>query len=171
MCEDQGMEVSVPLKKVSPNKASGNRYVKDDFIYDREEDHYMCPAGQKLVRRGARVKRGGSWYLDYSARVQICRACPLATRCLPPLGSRRCLGRWEHEDVMRKRGALVDHPFGTLKRRADLDHFRMRGLVTCQGEFNLMILCSNLKRVLNEIKMDAFRAYCRVRQEAQGSRV
>ena len=77
----------------------------------------------------------------------------------------------EGGDVMRKRGALVEHPFGPLKRWAGLDHFRMRGLVTCQGEFNLMILCSNLKRVLNEIKIDAFRAYCRVRQEAQGSRV
>ena len=99
-CEDQGMEVYVPLKKVSPNKGSGNRYVKDAFTYDREEDHYVCPAGQKLVRRGARVKRGGSWSLDYSTRVQICRACPLTARCLPPSGSRRCIGRWEHEDVV-----------------------------------------------------------------------
>ena len=74
-------------------------------------------------------------------------------------------------DVMHKRGALVEHPFGTLKRWAGLDHFLMRGLVKCQGEFNLMILCYNLKRVLNAIKIDAFIAYCRVRQEAQGSSV
>ena len=59
---------------------------------------------------------------------------------------------WEHEDVvdrhrarmakggdvMRKRRALVEHPFGTLKRWAGLDHFLTRGLVKCQGEFDLM---------------------------------
>jgi hypothetical protein len=40
--------------------------------------------------------------------------------------------------IMRQRSALVEHPFGTLKRRAGWDHFLMRGLEKSQGEFSLM---------------------------------
>ncbi|MCX7097727.1 MAG: transposase [Methylococcales bacterium] len=46
-------------------------------------------------------------------------------------------------------GALVEHPFGTLKRRAGWDHFLMRGLVKSKGEFSLMVLGYNFTRVLN----------------------
>ena len=42
--------------------------------------------------------------------------------------------------LMRGRGALVEHPFGTLKRWAGMDHFLMRGLGKCRGEFSLMTL-------------------------------
>ena len=87
--------------------------------------------------------------------------------------------RWEHEDVaerhqarmhnskgiMRQRSALVEHPFGTLKRRAGWDHFLMRGLEKSQGEFSLMVLGYNFTRVLNILGMGALRDYCVQRSE------
>ncbi len=69
----------------------------------------------------------------------------------------------EEEEVMRMRGALVEHPFGTLMRWASFEYFLIRGLVKCRGEWNLMTLCYNFKCVLNEVKTDDFIAHSRSR--------
>ena len=71
-------------------------------------------------------------------------------------------------EVMGLRGSLVEHPFGTLKVWAGVHHFLMRGLATSRGAFNLMVLCSNFRRVLKEIGVEAFVAYCRHRKEVRG---
>ncbi|MCY3725027.1 MAG: transposase [Rhodobacteraceae bacterium] len=122
-------------------------------------------------------------YLIYSPDAKVCGSCPLASRCLPRTKNSRRITRWEHADVidrhrqrmvrdngevMNLRGSLVEHPLGTLKSWAEIHHFLMRSLARCRGEFNLMTLCYNFKRVLKEIGVGAFVAYCRVRKEAQG---
>jgi len=67
--------------------------------------------------------------------------------------------------AMRQRAALVEHPFGTLKHRAGMHHFLMRGLEKCSGEFSLMVLAYNFTRVLNTLDLSTFRDYCVQRQE------
>ena len=61
---------------------------------------------------------------------------------------------------MRERSAAVEHPFGTLKRRAGWDHFLVRGLEKVRGEWSLMALVYNFTRVLNIIGIEQFMAYC-----------
>lgn len=122
----------------------------------------------------------------YRSNAKVCGSCPLVSRCLPKTKASRVINRWEHADVMDRhrqrmaedkgevmglRGSLVEHPFGTLKVWAGVHHFLMRGLAKCRGEFNLMVLCYNFRRVLKEIGVEAFVAYCRFRKEAQGSGV
>ena len=65
---------------------------------------------------------------------------------------------------MRGRSALVEHPFGTIKRWAGIDHFLMRGLDKCRGEFSLMALGYNFKRMVNELGADAVREHCLQKQ-------
>ncbi len=36
------------------------------------------------------------------------------------------------EEVMRMHGALVEHPFGTLKRWTGVEYFRMRSVIKCR---------------------------------------
>jgi hypothetical protein len=67
--------------------------------------------------------------------------------------------------AMKARSQLVEHPFGTLKRRAGMDHFLMRGMERCRGELSLMVLCYNFTRVLNLLGLDKFRDYCARRYE------
>ena len=55
---------------------------------------------------------------------------------------------------------MVEHPFGTIKHRAGMHHFLMRGLEKCQGEFSLMVMSYNFTRVLNVIGMKVFIEYC-----------
>jgi hypothetical protein len=46
-------------------------------------------------------------------------------------------------DLMRRRSAIVEHPFGTLKCRAGYRHFLVRGFEKVRGEWSLMALCFN----------------------------
>ena len=181
-CEEKGMEVYVPLLQYSSRKGSKKLYGKDDFDYDGERDHYVCPAGRKLMPNGSTAMLAGKRHLVYRAGTRVCGVCPLASRCLSPSVSGRQLFRWEGEyvvdrhrarmakggDVMRRRGALVEHPFGTLKRWAGLDFFLMRGLAKCRAELNLMVLGYNFRRMLKEVGMAVFMAYCQARREARG---
>ena len=62
--------------------------------------------------------------------------------------------------ISRKRSALVEHPFGTLKCRAGWNHFLVRGLKKVCGEWSLMALAYNFSRVLNLLGLQTFRDYC-----------
>ena len=62
--------------------------------------------------------------------------------------------------MMKKRAAIVEHPFGTLKHRAGINHFLMRGLEKCRGEFSLMTLAYNFSRVLRILGKDFIEGYC-----------
>jgi hypothetical protein len=93
------------------------------------------------------------------------------------------------EDMMRRRKALAEHPFGTLKCRAGYRHFLVRGFDKVRGEWSPMALCYNFSRVLRIIGPDRWRAllaqraakpltrlvvallrtYCRVRRRASAS--
>ena len=145
-CEAQGMEVYVPIPKHASRKGYGGRFGSDDFRYDAQDDTVVCPAGQRLVRDGSDSNKGKSYFIVRSTAA-MCRECSLSGRCLAKRESQRRVRRWEHADVidrhrqkmrasaqlMRGRGALVEHPFGTIKRWAGIDHFLMRGLVKCRG--------------------------------------
>ncbi|MCK5149230.1 transposase [bacterium] len=87
---------------------------------------YWCPAGQKLIQRGQREKNGK---LNKSYSCHSCRTCSMKSQCTKAKGNRR-IYRWIHEDIaeqvqarvrgnpdkMNLRKALVEHPFGTMKR-------------------------------------------------------
>ena len=98
---------------------------------------------------------------------------PMRGRCLTDKADRRTIYRWEHEDVlerhrarmadgaelMRRRSALAEHPFGTLKCRAGYRHFLVRGFDKVRGEWSLMALCYNLSRVAGIVGIGPLVAY------------
>lgn len=61
--------------------------------------------------------------------------------------------------MMRRRAALAEHPFGTLKCRTGYRHFLVRGLDKVRGEWSLMALCYNFSRLLSILGLDRFPAY------------
>lgn len=143
---------------------------------------YVCPAGQQLVRSGgAHVKKGKRTF-RYRVTAAVCGDCSWSGRCVPASQTARHIDRWEHEEGMdrhrrkmrasgpwmRERGALVEHPFGPLKRWAGLDHFLVRGLDKCRGEFSLMTLGYHFKRVINVLGAEALMEYCLQKQRIGG---
>src|SRR6516225_5245603 len=114
----------------------------------------------------------GRLEIRYASSKTICDTCQLRARCLAPKATTRTIARWEHEDVlerhqarmqsagnlMRRRSALVEHPFGTIKCRAGYRHFLVRGFNKVRGEWSLMALCYNFTRVLNILGIERFMA-------------
>ena len=176
-CEDKGMEVYVPIPNQAARKGNDGRFGSDDFRYDARDDTYVCPAAHRLTRGGSTTNRGRRYFVSRGTAT-VCRNCSLFDRCVPKTRSMRRVQRWEHEDVVdrhrkkmradaplaRGRSALVEHPFGTLKRWAGMDHFLMRGLGKCRGEFSLMTLSYNFKRVMNVLGPAAFAEHCLQKQ-------
>jgi transposase len=175
-CEAEAIVVYVPEAEKNNRLAKQGRFTLKEFIYDAEQNVYRCPAGAELRPMGGyKQDAGGKQYVRYAARQSVCGLCPLRSRCLTDKARRREVHRWEHQDVvdrhrarmaqapadttMRRRAALAEHPFGTLKCRAGYRHFLVRGLDKVRGEWSLMTLCYNFFRVLSILGIDRFLAY------------
>lgn len=172
-CEDEGIKAYVPVPDGNKQPAKTGRFSLKDFSYDPAGDAYRCPAGELLrPMEGRWQNASGRIEIRYVSSTKVCGACPLKARCLSPKASRRTIGRWEHEDVlerhrarmrgagdlMSRRAALAEHPFGTIKCRAGYRHFLVRGFNKVRGEWSLMALCYNFTRVLNILGFERFAA-------------
>ena len=178
-CEADGIAPFVPEPRRGRQPADG-RFGLDAFGYDAEADEYRCPAGERLrPMPGRKRDAAGKSRIRYASRRSACRVCPRRPQCLSAKADRRVIERWEHEDVierhrarmtqaasegmMRRRKALAEHPFGTLKCRAGYRHFLMRGFKKVRGEWGLMVLYYNFSRVLSIIGLNRFIAYLAAR--------
>ncbi|CCE22618.1 IS1182 family transposase [Methylotuvimicrobium alcaliphilum] len=173
-CEDQNTPVYVAIPDKSKAIAAKGRLTREQFSYDPEQNAYCCPQGKLLTVSGKAHQKNGKWMTGYKSKPADCSQCPLREHCLTEKATIKQIQRWEHEDVierhrqrmeqqpgiMKKRAALVEHPFGTLKHRAGMNHFLMRGLEKCRGEFSLMVLAYNFTRLLTILGADALRDYC-----------
>jgi transposase len=173
-CEADAITAYVPQPDRGQRLAAQGRFTLAEFVYNADADLYRCPAGAELKpMQGRKRDAGGKSHIRYAGLQSICGVCPLRRRCLAAKAKRRDIYRWEHEDVierhrarmanagtlMRRRGALAEHPFGTLKCRAGYRHFLVRGFDKVRGEWSLMALCYNFARVLSIIGIDRFVAY------------
>ncbi|MDQ3843728.1 MAG: transposase [Bacteroidota bacterium] len=55
----------------------------------------------------------------------------------------------EQADLYKRRQAICEHPFGTIKRAWGYSYTLLRGLSKVDGEMNLIALIYNLRRALN----------------------
>jgi transposase len=178
-CEDDAITAYVPPPDRDQRLKGQGRFGLADFRYDAVADLYHCPGGAELrPMRGQKRQANGKLAIRYASRRSVCRACPLRAQCLAPSGQRREIERWLHEDVierhrarmriageemMRRRKALAEHPFGTLKCRAGYRHFLVRGFDKVRGEWSLMALCYNFSRVLRILGFDRWLAVLAMR--------
>jgi transposase len=154
-CEGAGILPCIP-KTVWPHERG--LFTRHDFIYDAENDHYTCPAGQKLTKGFVRSDRRDD--IDHYRHLTACFPCSLRPKCTPDKLKR--LKRWRHEDVLDRmqarldhmpdamgiRRQTVEHPFGTLKLWMGSTHFLMRTLKKVRTEMSLHVLAYNMKRMI-----------------------
>ncbi len=165
ICEENNITPYVPKPNSSSTKSRG-LYSKDLFIYDPNLDVYICPAGETLTYSySARPERKlNPDHIEKYYTTSACKTCSSRTFCTTNKKG-RCISRWKqehileemakrleaHPEMMKRRGALVEHPFGTIKFWNDQYHFLLIGLDKVKAEFSLMTLAYNIKRVIKEI--------------------
>ena len=163
-CEAQGMTVYIPKPNTSANTKLG-LFGKERFTYHPDQDVYRCPAGESLTYRFGTVEKGRK--IRYYS-TPACGGCAWKAQCTRSQDNRR-ITRWEYEGVlermqqrvesrpemMLKRKAIVEHPFGTIKRWMDQGYFLMRGKKKVSTEMSLTVLAYNLRRVINLLGVKA----------------
>lgn len=168
-CHKNEIETLVSPKKKS-SKSKDSRVTKDKFKYEKEQDIYRCPKGVVLHRQGKEYSRkDGIPFKRYVGHWVDCKKCPWKEICVSPGSQKasrgRMLNRNIYEDQMdyndsevssrkneyRRRQAIVEHPFGTIKRQWGYTHTLLKGLEKVNGEFAIILLCYNLRRVISII--------------------
>jgi transposase len=156
-CDANGITAFVAPNRGINNRGDGQLFQKDRFRFDAAQDCYRCPAGETLTRLRPMKKRR---MMIYAATA--CGACALKPQCTQ--AKQRWLTRHFDEaaleraqarvaadpHMLRRRRAIAEHPFGTLKERI-LGNGRLllRGLRGARTEMALAVLAYNFKRVAN----------------------
>ena len=166
-CVDDNIEVVVPIAdNQKPQKVRG-KFSRDAFIYNQESDNYTCPNDKILKKAISTQKKNDKVNFIYRGTSAMCKACPLREQCLPEKTACKSIYRWEHEAIaemhvkkmqtdkakaiIKQRGSIVEHPFGTIKQNLGWSHFLVRGKEKVAGENALIMFAYNFKRLLNLI--------------------
>ena len=169
-CQQDNMVTIVADKEQPSVKHIDMEFLSESFDYDKSTDSYTCPAGAVLTSLGTwHNKKGeanGTSYRFKTYRTDGCKSCPLKHQCtkLP----KRIIHRSEYQDAVditdnnikqnpqyyKRRQAICEHPFGTLKRHWGFTHTLLKGLEKVNGEMNLIMFCYNFMRTKNILGFD-----------------
>jgi len=132
--QELGVETIVAIPSPpSTSQAPDHYYNYENFKYNREDDTYTCPQGQVL-------RTNGSWYKQRSSsdnislfkqyKTKACKRCPAHSMCTrsekqrliqrseyAEYYERNLINTREKEHLYKRRKAIVEHPYGTIKRQ------------------------------------------------------
>lgn len=159
-CVDKGI-IPYVAKQTYSNGTGDIDFYADKFKYDKERDIYICPAGKELYNRKTRKSKGKVTGFDYN-NYEACKDCKYKTRCTTSKKG-RSITRHVDQDFLdtiniqteqnieryRLRQAVVEHPFGTIKRGWGAYYFLTKRKVSVTAETALAFLSYNFKRVMN----------------------
>lgn len=169
-CQQENMITHVAYKEQPGVKHIAHEFLAESFAYDKATDSYTCPAGATLTSLGTwHNKKGEANETSFrfkTYRTDGCKSCPLKRQCtkLP----KRIIQRSEYQDAVdindnnikqnphyyKRRQAIVEHPFGTIKRHFGFTHTLLKGLQKVNGEMNLIMFCYNFLRTKNILGFD-----------------
>lgn len=155
-CKAHGITPYVPVQRAMNNQGDGAYFDKTAFVYHRDGDYFECPAGERLPKKTRALTSR-----HYLYTTQACGSCRLKGQCTA--AAQRWVSRHFEEDIlnevadrttanpmmMRRRSGMVEHPFGTLKRRMDGGRFLVRGLHKVKAEMALAVTAYNITRAIN----------------------
>jgi len=152
---DRGITPHVPVWDKS--KQTGGRFTKEDFVFDRDRNVYICPAGAELTHSGI-IDQGR--ILPYRASKNDCSICTLKPQCTTAPARKvsrdidedvrdqvRALANTEAFQVSRHERKKVEMRFAHMKRIHKLDRLRLRGLSGAKDEVLLTAIAQNLRRL------------------------
>jgi transposase len=152
------LDVYMPTASGHPETAA--KFDRANFLYDEDGDNYICPAGELLSRSYERVQHG-LHYRIYRCSVSCCCRCALKSRCTSTGCRTLSISEvWQQEREMKEkvrgrtgasilgqRKVMVEPVFGNLKFNLGFSRFLLRGLRKVRGEFLLMCIAHNLRKM------------------------
>jgi hypothetical protein len=148
------------------SQAPNPNYNAEHFQYNTETDSYTCPQGHRLTSNGNWYKARNYRFKQY--KTKACKNCPVRSQCTTAKQNGKILQRSEftkyieqnkitvakYPETYKKRQALVEHPFGTMKRsrliREGFDYIlTKKGIEAASADFGFIAIAYNLKRLLN----------------------
>ena len=158
-CEGSGVTCLVAKGKPGgPKKAEGFNH--EDFVYDKENDQYICPKGERMRHTRDQEHISGREYRVY-ANYGACGKCQCKPECTTH--HHREVLRQQCQDTLdivdertrknkglyRKRQEIVEHVFGTIKAVWGYKQFLCRGKPRVTAETALAYMAYNMRRVFN----------------------
>jgi transposase len=168
-CEDAGITTYVPVE-AADGATSRGVFPRSQFCYDEEKDLFICPAGKELTVITEVQRKNGKAMPTKIYGTRACQACSLRTQCTTSKQGRK-IKRWIHQvvierqaernrgnpEILRQRGSLIEHVFGTVKRAMGHTHFLTKGVEKVSTETSLMVLSYNFKRVISIMGVERMR--------------
>ena len=169
-CQQDNMLTHVAYKEQPSVKHIAKEFLAESFTYNKENDSYTCPANAVLTSLGTwHHKKGEAAETSYrfkTYRTNACKTCPLKSKCTKL--NKRIIQRSEYQDAVdindnnikqnphyyKRRQAICEHPFGTIKRQWGYTYTLVKGLEKVNGEMNLIMFCYNFRRTQTILGFD-----------------
>ncbi len=162
IANDLGIKTLVAIPKVGrASQAPNPAYNAENFSYDEATDVYTCPQDKQLTSNGSWYKARNYQFKQYKTRA--CKTCPVREQCTTAKNG-KIVQRSEftqfiennakqvaqNQEVYKRRQAIVEHPYGTLKRQWGFDHILTKqGKQRASADVGFMLIAYNLKRIIN----------------------
>ncbi len=154
----RGITPHIPVRDQSKVAPEG-KFIRADFLYDKDRDVYICPGGKLLTTTG-RIDKTST--LKYIAKGSDCAKCLLKSKCTTSRERRvsRDLNQEARDytqDLMETDAYVtssiqrkqIERLFGEAKHLHAMIRLRLRGLCGAKDEFLLTATIQNLKRLAN----------------------
>lgn len=150
--------------KEQKRSQKNNPFLLANLHYNKGEDFYVCPMGQKMELIGEGTRKSTNGYLSQVSYYQAkrCQGCPMRGQCHKAEGSRvievnhrlnelktKARERLRSEKGIyhrSKRPVEVEAVFGQMKSNNKFNRFSLRGLEKVNIEFALMCIGHNFRK-------------------------
>lgn len=178
------VEVLVAIPDLSASSVAPHPdYNLSQFIYNEETDTFTCPEGNTMSTNGhwykkSRDRKGKPKQkpmLLKQYKTAACKTCPVYELCTRAKDKRgRVIERNEYSaylennrrkmeqnpELYRKRQAIVEHPFGIIKRGWGFDHIMTKKTMKhASADVGLIFTSFNLKRLFNILSVKELKVY------------
>ena len=169
----------IPASSMAPDPA----YNVANFVYKAAENVYICPEGNTLYTNGKWYKKDRnqpgrkklSPIMVQHFKTPACKHCPALKQCTKNTRGRgRVIERSEHasyieknklrmeqdSELYRLRQAIVEHPFGIIKRQWDFYYIMTkRGIKRASADVGLIFTAFNLRRIFNILDQNLLKKF------------
>ena len=167
---DLGIDVMVAIPAVAAN-APNPEYNVEKFAFDKTNDCYTCPQGEKLTTNGRWHQAETYRFKRYT--TPACKTCPAKPECSKAVCG-KAIQRSEYQELVdlnreritqnkelyRKRQQIVEHPYGTIKRQWGFSYIlTKKGINRASADVGFMFTAYNFRRIINIVGLNELKKY------------